>query len=239
VSQLLSKIVAGGLSAAVILIWWPRFFPVDSVEAWLARGVIWTLGFELLVFALVPLEQSLWRSRAAQRVRSRGAAARARVTGNNPSAGRRLRGALACTAVAVPVALLASAPAPPADEAVAAKPVKHVTQIKRVVRVERPDAGLTDGPAPVASGPAPGAPATVASGGKSAAPQRSSAPATHRRSKPTADRGGDAQRQPPAKPDARAEPQADADTRSPAPATPSQPQPEADASGTALHRFAG
>jgi hypothetical protein len=44
------------------------------------------------------------------------------------------RAALACGALAVPAALLATAPAPPPDE----KPtqVKHVTQVKRIVRVE-------------------------------------------------------------------------------------------------------
>src|SRR3954462_8605978 len=67
VIQLLSKLLAGGLSASVILIWWPRFFPADNVETWLIRGVVWTLMFELLLHAVGPLEQGLWRSPAASR----------------------------------------------------------------------------------------------------------------------------------------------------------------------------
>jgi hypothetical protein len=238
VSQLLSKIVAGGLSAAVILIWWPRFFPVDTVETWLARGVVWTLSFELLLHALAPLEESLWRSCAARRVRSRAAAARARVAGDNPKLGFRFRGVLACTALAVPVALLASAPAPPPDDA-AVKPVKHVTQVKRVVRVERPDAGLSDAPAAAPEAPAVGPdPGTAAT--STGAPVRASTPAgPQRASKPSVRRPSRAPQQAPAEPDGGGEAPSEVDTRSPAPGASAEPQPEPDASGASPRRFAG
>jgi hypothetical protein len=140
VGQLLSKLVAGGLSAAVVLIWWPCFFPVDNVETWLARGVVWTLSFELLLHALAPFERSLWESAAAHRVRSRAAAAGGRLALRDPRVRVRGRGAVACAAVAIPAFLLATAPAPPKEKPVAARTVKHVTQIKRVVRVEQPKA---------------------------------------------------------------------------------------------------
>jgi hypothetical protein len=136
VRQLLSKLVAGGLTAAVILLWWPRFFPVDTAAAWLARGVIWTLGFELLLHALAPLEAVIWESTAARRVGHRAAAARSRLGGRSRAARVGSRGALACAALAVPALLLAVAP-PPRHQPVRTAEVKHVTEVKRIVRVER------------------------------------------------------------------------------------------------------
>lgn len=222
----------------MILIWWPRFFPVDTVETWLARGVVWTLSFELLLHALAPLEQSLWESCAARRVRSRAAAARARVAGDDPKIGFRFRGVLACTALAVPVALLASAPAPPPDDA-AVEPVKHVTQVKRIVRVERPDAGLSDAPAAAPEAPAVDAdPATAAT--NTAAPAVSSTPAPPQRaSKPSVRRPSRTPQQPPAQRDGGGEPPSEVDTRSPTPGASAEPQPEPDASGVSQRRFAG
>jgi hypothetical protein len=55
-SSLLSKILAGGLSAGVFLLWWPRHFPVQGLEWLVLRGVLWTLSFELLHVALAPVE---------------------------------------------------------------------------------------------------------------------------------------------------------------------------------------
>lgn len=128
VDRLLSKIVAGGLSAGVILLWWPLVFPSDTVESWLVRGVLWTLCFELMLHAFGPVEQGLWRSRAARRI--------AEPAGR--AAGTRFRLVVAAAALAVPLALLATAPAhdlSPAKPAAAS--VRHVTEVKRVVRVER------------------------------------------------------------------------------------------------------
>jgi hypothetical protein len=56
-ASLLSKIVAGGLSAGVFLLWWPRHFPADGLQWLVLRGVLWTLSFELLHVALEPLER--------------------------------------------------------------------------------------------------------------------------------------------------------------------------------------
>jgi hypothetical protein len=182
VGQLLSKLVAGGLSAAVILIWWPRFFPVDSVETWMVRGVVWTLLFEVLLHALAPFERSLWQSAAAHRVRRRAAAAGRRLAFHNPHVRVRGRGAMACAAVAIPAFLLATAPAPPPKEKpVAAKTVQHVTQIKRVVRVEEPQPGA---PVAVSADPAARPEAPAAAPAQPAAPVRHAAPAARKRSTP-------------------------------------------------------
>ena len=63
VRQLLSKSIAGGLSAGVVLLWWPVLFEdVDTVGSWFVRGVAWTVCFELLMFALIPFERALWET---------------------------------------------------------------------------------------------------------------------------------------------------------------------------------
>jgi hypothetical protein len=136
VRHLLSKLVAGGLSAAVILLWWPRFFPADTAAAWLARGVVWTLSFELMLHALAPLEELLWERPAARRVRH--LAAQASVAS---------RTALACATLAIPAALLATAPAP-RDEKPPVTAVKTVTEVRRVV-VERDPAAREQAPVEV------------------------------------------------------------------------------------------
>jgi hypothetical protein len=56
-ASLFSKIVAGGLSAGVFLLWWPRHFPDQGLEWLVLRGVLWTLSFELLHVAIAPLER--------------------------------------------------------------------------------------------------------------------------------------------------------------------------------------
>src|SRR3954447_20250873 len=129
VRELISKLVAGGLSAAVILLWWPRFVPSDNATTWLIRGVIWTLSFELLVHALLPLERALWESRPGQKVR---ATAGDRLA--SPRSSLRGRATVAGLALTIPLALLALAPAPPAKDSAAAS-VRHVTEVKRIVKV--------------------------------------------------------------------------------------------------------
>jgi hypothetical protein len=134
VRELLSKLIAGGLSAAVILLWWPRFFPAEDATTWLVRGVVWTLSFEVLMHALLPLERALWDSRAGSRVR----AGASKATDRLGAPRRSLRGSamVACSALAVPLALLTFAPAPPV-KAVQTASVRHVTEVKRIVKVER------------------------------------------------------------------------------------------------------
>src|SRR3954447_10196918 len=125
--HLLSKLIAGGLSAGVVLLWWPRVFQHDSAGAWVTRGIAWTLLAEILVVAVSPLEHVL----------------RARVGALRPvghvrsffSASSRLRAycalALAAIAVSLPLMLIATG-----HPAVAEPPQpQRVTKVTRVVKV--------------------------------------------------------------------------------------------------------
>jgi hypothetical protein len=160
VRHLLSKIVAGGLSAGVILLWWPLVFPSDTVESWLVRGVLWTLCFELMLHSFAPLEEALWRSRAARKVAAQAQAATARIGTASPEKRHWGRMAIAGFALTVPLTLLATAPAHRLSPKPAAASVKHVTQVKRVVRVERRTVTV-----PRAARPAAGRPATPQAAG--------------------------------------------------------------------------
>jgi hypothetical protein len=137
VRQLVSKLIAGGLSAGVILLWWPMFFPTDSVTTWLCRGIAWTLCFELLLLALSPFELALWSTHRGERLSSRARAAGGALL-HHPSQRRRLGHAAAVggAALAVPLTLIALGVSSdiPAHAASAPK----VTQVTRVVRVVKP-----------------------------------------------------------------------------------------------------
>jgi hypothetical protein len=106
-----AKLLAGGLSAGVFLLWWPAHFPDQGLEWLVLRGVLWTLSFELLVMAVEPVERRLLR----------------RVS--MPRPGRRLAVLGAAVAVIVPVLLLTDAK--PVVEP-KAKP-RETTVVKRVV----------------------------------------------------------------------------------------------------------
>lgn len=125
--HLFSKLIAGGLSAGVVLLWWPRFFPHDTAGGWVARGIAWTLLTEILVVAVSPLEHAM----------------RARVAALGPvgqvrsflSTSTRLRAyfalGLAAVAVSVPLTLIATGHPAAADTP---KP-REVTKVTRVVKV--------------------------------------------------------------------------------------------------------
>jgi hypothetical protein len=150
-----SKLVAGGLSAAVVLLWWPRFFPSDSVESWLARGVVWTLCVETMILAFVPLEAALWDTRAGQRLRGRAHAARRRLDADSPR--RRLGAACSVAALAVGAATTAILLGPPRAPQSPRVATRHVTEVKRIVRVvKKPVRVIAQAPAV----PAPAAPLT-------------------------------------------------------------------------------
>src|SRR5919197_862393 len=109
-SDLVSKVLAGGLSAGVFVVWWPAHVPAQGGEWLLARGLLWTLAFELLLLAFRPLERTV-----GDAVRRREARA---------MAPRRIAPllALAAVAAAAPVAMLSGARAPIASPARAAAP---------------------------------------------------------------------------------------------------------------------
>ena len=137
VRQLGSKLLAGGLSAGVVLLWWPMFFPTDSVTMWLGRGIVWTLSFELLLVALSPFELALWSTHRGERITQRVEAKRALL--EHPSPKRRIgrRATLAMGALAVPIMLIVvgvTSHLPSVHKAVA----PDITRVTRVVRVVKP-----------------------------------------------------------------------------------------------------
>jgi hypothetical protein len=138
--QLLSKSIAGGLSAGVVLLWWPVLFDhVDTVTSWLARGVAWTVCFEVLVYALMPFERALWETSRGERLAGRVDAAQSRLHAG--SHGRRLSrlSVLATVALSVPVALLVTGlqkqPTASAGTPVV-RPI-NVVRVTKVVKVEK------------------------------------------------------------------------------------------------------
>jgi hypothetical protein len=176
VRHLLSKIVAGGLSAGVILLWWPLVFPSDTVESWLVRGVLWTLCFELMLHSFAPVEERLWRSGAARRVVAQAQAAGERLGTASPEKQRVGRLAVAAVALTVPLALLATAPSHRLSPKPAAASVKHVTQVKRVVRVERRTVTVPRAAQPVVTPQAAGS--TTGLGSRARRQHRGAAPRT-------------------------------------------------------------
>lgn len=136
--EFLSKCIAGGLSAGVVLLWTPMLFDeADTVTSWLVRGVAWTLCFELVLLALLPFERALWETSRGERISRRMGDAGSRLhSGSHRSRMGRLS-ALATVALAVPVALLVTGRGeqPPAHAGV--KPVSPI-KVVRVTKVVRP-----------------------------------------------------------------------------------------------------
>jgi hypothetical protein len=180
VPNFVAKLIAGGLSAAVILVWWPAFFPADTVASWLARGVIWTLAFELFTYTFTPLERALWETAPGRRLRTR-----ALRQGGGLPLGR--SATLACSALVVVAFLLTLAPEQTRKRAAAR--TTQVTEVHRVVRVVRRPVEVTrvvsaprtparsgSAPAPVAARPA--APADHPAPRTAPAPRRQQQPAS-------------------------------------------------------------
>jgi hypothetical protein len=147
VREFLSKSIAAGLSTGVVLLWWPVLFDrVDSVTSWFARGVTWTVLFEVLLFALTPFERALWETPGGERVSSRVGEARSRLHSGSPRRRMSRLSAVASAAILVPVVLLVTglhqSPAS-ADTNAMQRPIKvvRVTKVVKVVQhapVQRP-----------------------------------------------------------------------------------------------------
>src|SRR5215210_5041742 len=123
-SDLVSKVLSGGLSAAIFLLWWPAHVPAEGPEWLVVRGLLWTLAFEILMLSFCPLERTIG---TAVRERRSGAVAPRRL-------GRVL--ALATAGLAIPAALVGAtgdlgAPA----KAAAAAPPKVIVK-REIVRRE-------------------------------------------------------------------------------------------------------
>jgi hypothetical protein len=143
VRQFLSKSLAGGLSAGVVLLWWPLLFDdVNTVTSWFVRGAAWTISFELVLVALVPFERALWETSHGERVARRMGRAGSRL--HSGSRRRRMGrlSAVATIALAVPAALLVAGlgrQAPAQADAKPPRPIKvvRVTKVVRPVTVKR------------------------------------------------------------------------------------------------------
>jgi Putative inner membrane exporter, YdcZ len=156
-----SKLLAGGLSAGLFLLWWPQHFPAEGLEWMVARGVLWTLCFEIFVLAFAPVERALLRGclgRFARRLR--GAAVRvpdpARVGGS---------AALAGVALLAPLLLLAGLDPPAGPAKAQASPPRVVRQVivkRPVVRREVVVRHVTVAGSPVRAAAAPAAARPVA-----------------------------------------------------------------------------
>jgi hypothetical protein len=171
VREFLSKSIAGGLSAGVVLLWWPVLFDeVDTVTSWFVRGVAWTVCFELLLVALIPFERALWETRHGARVARTFGSAGTRLHAGSPRRRMSRLSAVATMALAVPVVLLVAGlhkQAPAAAEASTKRPTK-VVRVTKVVRpvtvkriVERAPVQQEYTPAPQPAAPAPVPPRTT------------------------------------------------------------------------------
>jgi len=150
-SGLIPKVLAGGLSAGIFLLWWPAHVTATGSEWLFVRGILWSLAFEILLAAYSPVEKAVMgavRAREPRRLRT-------------PRVARVLT--FAAVAVAVPLVMLAGSRPPAAAPARAAAPkvivkreiVKREVVVRRVSRVVRV-------PGPTVTTTAPTAPATTA-----------------------------------------------------------------------------
>ena len=128
--DLVSKLLAAGLSAGLFLIWWPEHHPTTGIGSLIVRGALWTLTFELLVLAFTPLERVVTRA-----VRKR-ITVRRRLDVPPPA---RIGGAcvLACIGAALPIALLSGAHAPRPAHAKPQQPRRVVVVKRQKVVVKR------------------------------------------------------------------------------------------------------
>ena len=169
--EFLSKSIAGGLSAGVVLLWWPVLFDrVDTVTSWFVRGVAWTVCFELFLVALIPFERALWETTRGERISRTMGSAGVRLHSGSPRRRMSRLSAVATVALAVPVVLLVAglhkqAPAHAAAPATAPIKVVRVTKVVRPVTVKRiieqTPVQQEYAPAPQQAAPAPVPPRTT------------------------------------------------------------------------------
>ena len=160
-SDLVSKVLAGGLSAALFLFWWPTAVPGSGPEWLVLRGILWALVFELLLLSFCPLERAVTGAVRARAIRG----------GLAPRQGARIV-ALALAGLAVPAALMHGAQ-PERAAARAAAPAKERVVVKREIVRREVVVKRVNKYVPVS---VPGKTATVAVA-PAAAPSRQASPA--------------------------------------------------------------
>ena len=152
-SDLVSKVLAGGVSAGIFLFWWPAHIPAEGPEWLVLRGLLWTLAFEILLVSFCPLERAVTAAIRARRAREIAPRRMARAL------------ALAVAGLAAPAALLGGSGrdlGEPAKAAATTAPkviVKHevvrrevvVRRVNHVVRVPVATAPAAPTSAPVAA----------------------------------------------------------------------------------------
>lgn len=155
--HLTSKLLAGGLTAGIALIWWPTHYPTSGMEWLVARGVLATLGFELMFLAFSAVEDHLaarlqGRVPRLARLNERIARApRAARTGFVLAAGG--------AALALPVTALVSAGSPLPHHSIgkahaATKPERVVRQVVVRRQVVHDEVVVTTPAAPSSAAPA-------------------------------------------------------------------------------------
>lgn len=172
-NDLFSKVLAGGLSAGIFLLWWPAHAPTQGADWLIARGLLWALAFEVLLLSFLPLERLVARRLRDRRDRS---GVRARLAATTPHV--RTGGAvvLASAGLVVPALLLQGVHpiVPPAAKAaerkvIVKREVRREVVVRRVVRtvgVQVPVAA----PAPVASRAPARRPKSTGGAGRNAEP---------------------------------------------------------------------
>ena len=203
-AHIVSKILAGGLTAGVFLLWWPRHFPDTGIEGLVIRGLAWTMSFEVLLVTFSRVEDMVVR-RVSSRLHPRRERVRARIETAPPRLRSGSAVALACIGLAAPVAMLSEVAQHPLREEPKTKVVKQVIVrtpvVKRQVVVKevvaaapaqsRPDAGL-NAPSVAPAGAARRSPAPSV---RRSAPARTR-PAAPKPTAPKADAGDEQAAQP-------------------------------------------
>ena len=129
---LLSKLLAGGLSAGVVLVWWPVLSHSSGAGSWVLRGILWTCVFELLLLAFGPMEETLVNSRMLSRVRKQVP----QPSSNRTIISLALVTGLVCAGLVIkgPAARTEAKPRPKLVQTV----IKPVEVIRKTVVVEKP-----------------------------------------------------------------------------------------------------
>ena len=141
--HLLSKLIAGGLSAGLVLVWWPALFPNAGVLSWCWRALVWTLLFELLLGALAPLEFALKSSHITRNVKQAITVHFDNLTSFAPRSATASAILLALAALALPAGLILTgscrANKNTANKPSAVKVVKNVKTVKpvKVIRITK------------------------------------------------------------------------------------------------------